>query len=61
MHAAPGEIPSSSQQLKLQEPCPLDHPTCNQTDLSVVVVVTYHALFVMLHSSLERTNGACNK
>ena len=22
IHAAPGEIPSSSQQLKLQEPCP---------------------------------------
>ena len=23
MHAAPGEIPSSSQQFKMQEPCPL--------------------------------------
>ena len=23
MHASPGEIPSSLQQLKLQEPCPL--------------------------------------
>ena len=39
MHEAPGETPSSSQQLKLQEPCPLLYLVTSIAPAALTVVV----------------------
>ena len=50
MHAAPGEIPSSSQQLKLQEPCTLLYLVTLGRALAALTVVMEREFHQVMHA-----------